>query len=187
MWRMLIRELLTRGRRLAPTRRSRTRTPAYSNGFPPSLSCRVEFGTGFLPPETGAPKRDLRRYLCAETGNRRPPHPRNGRKNGFSACELSVAGFGRLGGGVRSLMRTDLRAISLLTGKLTGNFANLRLGIRDLSGNSADITAASSTIPCSSDQGIALRRTGNMGSIAGITQPPALQNAGESKRAKVGL
>ena len=27
------------------------------------------------------------------------PHARNGRKNGFSASELSVAGFGRLGGG----------------------------------------------------------------------------------------
>ena len=34
---------------------------------------------GVLPP-----KRDLRRYLRAETGNRRPPHARNGRKNGLS-------------------------------------------------------------------------------------------------------
>ena len=31
-------------------------------------------------------KETWRRYLCAETGNRRPPHARNGRKNGFSAA-----------------------------------------------------------------------------------------------------
>src|SRR6516162_4416585 len=60
---------------------------------------QIEFGTGFLPPETGPPKGARRRRLRAETGNRRPPHARNGRKNGFSASELSVAGFGRLGGG----------------------------------------------------------------------------------------
>ena len=44
-------------------------------------------------------KRDLRRYPRAETGNRRPRHARNGRKNGLSACEQFTAGFGRLGGG----------------------------------------------------------------------------------------
>src|SRR6516162_7424324 len=35
---------------------------------------QIEFGTGFLPPETGPPKGARRRRLRAETGNRRPPH-----------------------------------------------------------------------------------------------------------------
>ena len=57
-----------------------------------------EFGTGFLPPETDAQKRRWRRYFQAETRDWRPRRARNGRKNGLSASELSVAGFGRLGG-----------------------------------------------------------------------------------------
>ena len=58
-----------------------------------------EFGTGFWPPETGAPKGARRRCLRAETGNRRPPHARNGRKKGFSASGLNGASFQGLGGG----------------------------------------------------------------------------------------
>jgi hypothetical protein len=58
-----------------------------------------KFGTGFLPPETDAQKKRWRRYLQAETRDWRPRRARNGRKNGLSASELSVAGFGRLGGG----------------------------------------------------------------------------------------
>ena len=75
--------------------------PAHSR----DQSALFEFGTGFLLPETGAPKGASRRCLRAETGNRRPPHARNGRKNDLSASELSVAGFGRLGGG-RTRART---------------------------------------------------------------------------------
>ena len=60
-----------------------------------------EFGTGFLPPEIDAQKRRWRRHLQAETRDWRPRRARNGRKNGLSASELSVAGFGRLGGGDR--------------------------------------------------------------------------------------
>ena len=66
----------------------------YSAG-PPSLSCRVEFGTdqpalfefgtGFLPPETDASNRPWRRYLRTETGSPRPRRAGNGRKNGLSA------------------------------------------------------------------------------------------------------
>jgi hypothetical protein len=59
----------------------------------------------FLAKETAAPKAPQRRYLRAETGNRRPPRARNGRKNGPSACELFTAGFVRLGGG-RTRART---------------------------------------------------------------------------------
>ena len=58
------------------------------------------FGAGDWPPK-GARRRCLRR----ETGNRRPPHARNGHKNGLSASGQSVAGFGRLGGG-RTRART---------------------------------------------------------------------------------
>jgi hypothetical protein len=57
---------------------------------------RVEFGTGFLSPETDAPKTNLRRYLRAETGTWRPPHARNGRKNGLqldTPDEQKVAGL----------------------------------------------------------------------------------------------
>ena len=43
-------------------------------------------GTGFLPPETGAQKAPQRRYLRTETGNRRPPRARNGRKSPLRAC-----------------------------------------------------------------------------------------------------
>jgi hypothetical protein len=75
-----------------PRRSSRSPSPCDE----PAL---FEFGTGFLPPETDAQKRRWRRYLRAETGDRRPPRARNGRKSGLSASELSVAGFGRLGGG----------------------------------------------------------------------------------------
>jgi hypothetical protein len=58
-----------------------------------------EFGTGFLPPETDAQRRRWRRYFQAETRDWRPRRARNGRKNGLFTSELSVAGFGRLGGG----------------------------------------------------------------------------------------
>jgi hypothetical protein len=50
-------------------------------------------------------KRRWRRCLQAETRDWRPRRARNGRKNGLSDRELSVAGFGRLGGG-RTRART---------------------------------------------------------------------------------
>jgi hypothetical protein len=46
----------------------------------------------------------------------------NGRKNGLSACELSVAGFAGLGGGGCSPAKPVSKSNSLLTGKITGNF-----------------------------------------------------------------
>jgi len=59
------------------------------------IACPVEFGTGFLRPETGAPKGPLRRYLHAETRNRRPKRAKNRRKTGLSLSKLSTARFGR--------------------------------------------------------------------------------------------
>src|SRR6516165_11589938 len=50
-------------------------------------------GTGFLPPETGAPKAPQRRYLRTETGNRRPPRARNGPKSSLRACRSKYLGF----------------------------------------------------------------------------------------------
>ena len=48
-----------------------------------------------MRPETGAPKGPLRRYLHAETRNRRPKRAKNRRKTGLSLSKLSTARFER--------------------------------------------------------------------------------------------
>jgi hypothetical protein len=112
------RDLMT----MSPCRDRKTETPArwkwpQNGAFPPQAielaparfcnqPALFEFGTGFLPPETGAPKAPQRRYLRAETGNRRPPRARNSRKSGLRACKSLYLDFAGLGGG-RTRARTS--------------------------------------------------------------------------------
>jgi hypothetical protein len=75
------------------------------NSFPPSLSCRAEFGTGFLPPETGVPK-GPEVDISAQRAEIGDHHTRKmAAKTAFVLAGLKYLGFGRLGGG-RTRART---------------------------------------------------------------------------------
>jgi hypothetical protein len=78
---------------------------AAKNSFPPSLSCRAEFGTGFLPPETGVPK-GPEVDISAQRAEIGDHHTRKmAAKTAFVLAGLKYLGFGRLGGG-RTRART---------------------------------------------------------------------------------
>jgi hypothetical protein len=70
-------------------------------------------------PEAKNPPKRL--SVSAETGNLKMG-VKNPRRNGLFSIDGDFPGSGRLGGGVRSRMRTRLQPNSLLTGKNTGNF-----------------------------------------------------------------
>jgi hypothetical protein len=74
------------------------------------------------------PERPL---ISAETGNLKIG-VKNPRRNGLFLIDDSFRSSGRLDGGVGSHMRTRLHGNSLLTGKLTGNFANSGVQARNL-------------------------------------------------------
>jgi len=95
---------------------------AAKNSFPPSLSCRAEFGTGFLPPETGVPK-GPEVDISAQRAEIGDHHTRKmAAKTAFVLAGLKYLGFGRLGGGGCSPAKPVSKSNSLLTGKITGNF-----------------------------------------------------------------
>jgi hypothetical protein len=69
---------------------------------------------------------------CPQRQKGRNETVENPRRSGPFPIDDGFFGLGGLDGGVRSHMRTRLRGNSLLTGKLTGNFANSGLQARKL-------------------------------------------------------
>jgi hypothetical protein len=86
-----------------------------------------EFGTGFLPPETGVPK-GPEVDISAQRAEIGDHHTRKmAAKTAFVLAGLKYLGFGRLGGGGCSQAKPVSKSNSLLTGKRTGNFPDFEL------------------------------------------------------------
>jgi hypothetical protein len=92
------------------------------NSFPPSLSCRAEFGTGFLPPETGVPKGpevDISAQR-AEIGDHHTREMAAKTAFLFASYQLRVSEDWVVADAAKRNRSPTL--IRLLTGKRTGNF-----------------------------------------------------------------
>jgi len=130
----------------------------------PSKPCRGERNFWMQRREAKIGLRDRKRHRRPEERNDTGENPH---RNGLSRVGAGICGFVGLDGGVGSHMRTRLHGNSLLTGKLTGNFADLGAQARNfdeiVEGNQSLATKFPKKIT-----GNFFDRSGNYESITGI-------------------